>query len=62
MLEKKDEVIRTLINALEFYKNGFHPFPNKRYGGLEYRPTEALLDDCGNIARDAIKLAGAGYD
>lgn len=43
-----------LQKALEFYVNNWKCKPNKRYGGLEYSPNEALLDDCGNTARAAL--------
>lgn len=46
--------IEDLKRALEFYRDGFEFITNKRYGGLEWKPTEALLDDCGNTARAVI--------
>jgi hypothetical protein len=46
--------IASLAKALEFYRDNWNCKPSKRYGGLEYSPTEALLDDCGNTARAAL--------
>jgi len=43
-----------LREALTFYRDKWAYTPNKRFGGLEWRPTETLLDDCGNIARSAL--------
>lgn len=40
--------------ALEFYRDGYTFTTNPRRGGLEWKPTEALLDDCGNTARLAL--------
>lgn len=40
--------------ALRFYNGAWSFKVNQRYGGLEWQPTEALLDDCGNIARAAL--------
>lgn len=42
-----------LLKALAFYRDGFD---------MEYRPREALLDDCGNTAMSALKLADQGSD
>jgi hypothetical protein len=39
----------------EFYSAGFRAEQAKGAFGLEWRPTEQLLDDCGNIASDAMK-------
>lgn len=41
--------------ALSFYSAGFTPRLTKRYGGLEYKPTEALLNDCGNRAAAVVR-------
>lgn len=46
-----------LREALTFYRDRWAYTPNKRYGGLEWRPSETLLDDCGNIARAALREA-----
>lgn len=46
--------IEDLEVALRFYRDGFAFKTNKKYGGLEWSPTEALLDDCGNTARAAL--------
>lgn len=48
------EQLATAHKALEFYRDGFQFTTNKRYGGLEWTPTESLLDDCGNIARSTL--------
>lgn len=42
-----------LSDCANFYRLGFKPV--KGAFGIEYRPTEQLLDDCGNTAIDAIK-------
>lgn len=42
-----------LADCANFYRLGFKPV--KGAFGIEYRPTEQLLDDCGNIALEAIK-------
>jgi len=47
-------VIEAMEQALRFYDKSWNATPNKRYGGLEWKPREALLDDCGNCAKSAI--------
>ncbi|WP_446029094.1 hypothetical protein [Lelliottia amnigena] len=42
-----------LADCANFYRIGFKPV--KGAFGIEYRPTEQLLDDCGNNAIEAIK-------
>lgn len=42
-----------LKDSANFYRMGFKPI--KGAFGIEYKPTEALLDDCGNNAMDALK-------
>lgn len=42
-----------LSDCANFYRLGFKPV--KGAFGIEYRPTEQLLDDCGNTAIEAIK-------
>lgn len=42
-----------LADCANFYRLGFKPA--KGAFGIEYRPTEQLLDDCGNTAIEAIK-------
>ncbi|QPB30595.1 hypothetical protein ISX58_13745 [Citrobacter amalonaticus] len=42
-----------LADCANFYRLGFKPA--KGAFGIEYRPTEQLLDDCGNTALEAIK-------
>ncbi|STB29513.1 hypothetical protein [Citrobacter koseri] len=42
-----------LADCANFYRLGFNPV--KGAFGIEYRPTEQLLDDCGNTAIEAIK-------
>lgn len=43
-----------LREALTFYRDAWSMKPNKRYGGLEWSPKATLMDDCGNVARDAL--------
>lgn len=42
-----------LADCANFYRIGFKPV--KGAFGLEWKPTEQLLDDCGNTAVEAIK-------
>ena len=53
-----------LREALEFYRNGFERKAKRSRTGLllsvDYTPTQALLDDCGNRAIAA--LAGDSHD
>ncbi|MGG1954323.1 HNH endonuclease [Enterobacter cloacae] len=44
-----------LKECAEFYSAGFRAEQAKGAFGLEWKPTEQLLDDCGNIASDALK-------
>lgn len=46
------EIVNRLVEALKFYAAGFTPVPGTF--GLEWKPTEKLLEDCGNIAVDVI--------
>lgn len=65
---ERDAAVREaerLKTALKFYSEGFIPRPAKRnkYGlnpGLEWKPSEALLDDCGNVAMEALASAAPG--
>lgn len=65
---ERDAAVREaerLKTALKFYSEGFIPRPAKRnkYGlnpGLEWKPSEALLDDCGNVAMEALASAAQG--
>jgi hypothetical protein len=47
-----------LREALKFYRDGWDFKTTKKRSGLEWHPKEALLDDCGNIARAALTDAG----
>lgn len=49
--------IERLRTALEFYRDGFQFHTDPRRAGLEWKPTETLLDDCGNVARAALSEA-----
>lgn len=42
-----------LADCANFYRLGFRPV--KGVFGIEWKPTEQLLDDCGNTAIEAIK-------
>jgi len=44
-----------LKSCAEFYSSGFSPV--KGTFGLEWEPTEKLLDDCGNVASEALDFA-----
>jgi hypothetical protein len=52
--KRMEAEIERLRKALQFYADSWTFKANKRYGGLEWSPTEALLDDCGNTARSAL--------
>lgn len=55
---KQAELIKVLVEALIFYKRGFYCVPAfKHIGGLNWEPTDSLLEDCGNHATEAIKRA-----
>lgn len=52
---------RELVEALSFYRDQWVAENNRTrfgLGGLEWRPTEALLDDCGEQARAALAKHG----
>lgn len=46
-----------LADCANFYRLGFKPV--KGAFGIEWKPTEQLLDDCGNTAIEAIKTPAA---
>lgn len=52
--ELQDAEIARLRKALQFYADTWCFTTNPKRGGLEWKPKEALLDDCGNTARAAI--------
>ena len=62
--EAAEAVNARLREALEFYRNGFERKAKRSRTGLllsvDYTPTQALLDDCGNRAIAA--LAGDSHD
>lgn len=47
-----------LADCANFYRLGFKPV--KGAFGIEWKPTEQLLDDCGNTAIEAIKTPATG--
>jgi len=52
--------VERLREALTFYRDGFQYHPKRTKTGInlsEWKPTEALLDDCGERARAALKEA-----
>ena len=57
-LSAAEQQVRDMRAGLEFYRDGFTFTTNPRYGGLEWKPTETLLDDCGNTARLLLKEGG----
>ena len=59
-LSAAEQQVRDMRAGLEFYRDGFTFTTNPRYGGLEWKPTETLLDDCGNTARLLLKESGRG--
>lgn len=51
-LGRENEKLR---KALEFYRDGFERYKqHKHLPGYAWRPTETLLEDCGNIAKEAL--------
>lgn len=49
---------RALRDALAFYRDGFQLHPKRTRTGIdlsEWKPKKALLDDCGNIALNALE-------
>ena len=60
--EDAQQEIARLRKALEFYQDGFRYYPKYTKLGLnlsEWRPTEELLEDCGNTAKEALELSRA---
>lgn len=55
----EDQTIKNLKSALQFYADAWFFTTNPKRAGLEWKPKEALLDDCGNVARDALSKATA---
>jgi hypothetical protein len=55
----RGEVVR-LKAALQFYADEWCFTVNQKRPGLEWKPTEVLLDDCGNTAREALAAASGG--
>lgn len=47
--------VAELEAGLAFYRDGWAFKTHKSRPGLEWRPTEALLDDCGNHARTLLR-------
>lgn len=47
-------ILNQLVSALKFYADAWCFTTNPKRGGLEWKPTEKLLDDCGNVARAAL--------
>jgi len=40
--------------ALEFYRDGWRYAANPKHSNLEWKPKEAILADCGAVAREAL--------
>lgn len=56
-IEELEREVERLKVALTFYRDGFVFIPKRGPTGLNHstwEPTEALLDDCGEIARAAL--------
>lgn len=51
--EQAERDLAAAREALAFYRDGW-TFTISRHGGLEWKPKEDLLDDCGNVARKAL--------
>jgi hypothetical protein len=56
-LDKHRALIETLQAAVKFYAEAWCFTTNPKRPGLEWKPKEALLDDCGNVARAALAAA-----
>lgn len=54
----EDDMIDEMIQALRFYKDGFRPTVDKKVRGITYKPTDELLDDCGNVAAQVLGKYG----
>ena len=57
-LNAQSKRIKTLEGALAFYKDGFYLEAKRSRTGVnlsEWKPTESLLNDCGQRALDALQ-------
>ena len=54
-LAAKDVEIARLREALKFYADAWFFTTSPKRPGLEWKPKELLLEDCGNIARAALE-------
>lgn len=57
--------IEDMEKALRFYREGFVLHPSRTTLGVamsEWHPTEALLDDCGSIATEALAAKPIPYE
>ena len=57
-IEEQDKRNKELEAALQFYKDGFRYHAKRTSTGInlsEWKPTEELLNDCGETARSALE-------
>jgi hypothetical protein len=52
--------VEELEEALKFYADAWCFTTHPKRSGLEWKPKESLLDDCGNIARAALQGGSNG--
>lgn len=58
-LQRENEELR---KALKFYADAWCFTTNPKRAGLEWKPKETLLDDCGNIASTALASTGGEHN
>jgi hypothetical protein len=58
-LAKAETERNALVKALEFYRDGWKFKTHRNRPGLEWYAIPELLDDCGNIARQALARTAA---
>jgi hypothetical protein len=52
----EDDMIDEMVETLRFYADGFEPvIPPRNVRGVIYKPTESLLNDCGNKAMEILR-------
>ncbi|NTA79918.1 hypothetical protein G6L13_05390 [Agrobacterium tumefaciens] len=59
--EAAEAGVKRLREELKFYGDAWCFTTNPKRAGLEWKPKEALLDDCGNRARTALASTGGEH-
>lgn len=62
LVPASDIEIDRLRTALQFYADAWCFTTNPKRPGLEWKPKEVLLDDCGNVARAALAASEGSTD